>query len=352
MALREFLHAHRDEILAAFQSDIEQEPRERLADYVHEYFAEIALAAKPSSNSECLLVGDSPTMSHLRTRVDQLSRRSRAPVLIFGEAGAGRRHLARALHLSTWSDGEWLELDDALSSEALDAKLAGLRKDIAAGADVGMTVFAHELTRTSPRVQEYLVRLLDEQRLPIRVIASSCSPLAEPAREGQLHRDLLFRFANELKLPPLGERKEDIAPLARHFADLSAARRGVCATQFSAGAMARLLEYAWPGGAKELCAIVERVCDEHGPGVVQTEDLPTLGDRLSGEVFLLPTAGIDLAVLERQLLVQALQAVDHNQTRAAGLLGLTRDQIRYRMAKFGLLSLGAREHGPRSARQA
>ena len=345
MALREFMHRHRDEILEAYRADSEREPRERLAEYIHEYFAELAQSVTPKLSNERLLVGDSSAMSHLRTRVDQLSRRSRAPVLIFGEAGAGRRHLARALHLSTWPEGEWLELDDALSSEALDAKLAQLRKITAAGADVGITAFAHELTRSSAQVQALLVHLLDEQRLPVRVIASSSCPLSEPAREGRLRRDLLFRFSNELKLPPLGERKEDIAPLARHFSELSAARRGVGCTQFSAGALARMVEHTWPGSTKELCAFVERVCDEFGAGVVQPADLPPLGDRPSGEVFTLPATGIDLAVLERQLLVQALLAVEHNQTRAASLLGLTRDQIRYRMAKFGLLSSNPRENG-------
>jgi len=351
MALREFMQAHRDEILEACRIDSEREPRDPLAVHLLQYFAELAPSATPN---ERVLIGDSSAMCHLRTRVDQLSRRSRAPVLIFGEPGAGRRHLARALHLSTWPDGEWLELDDSLSSEGLDAKLGALRKTNAAGADVGITVFAHELTQTSARVQQHLVRLLDEQRLPVRVIASSSSALAEPAREGRLRRDLLFRFSNELKLPQLGDRKEDIGPLARHFAELSAARRGVGVTQFSAGALARMLEYAWPGSTKELSTFVERVCDEVGPGVAQADDLPVLGDRPSGEVFILPPSGIDLAVLERQLLVQALLAAEHNQTRAASLLGLTRDQIRYRMAKFGLLSVNPRENSvrPGSARQA
>ncbi|HET7544711.1 MAG TPA: helix-turn-helix domain-containing protein [Polyangiaceae bacterium] len=349
MALREFMQAHRNEILEAYRMDCEREPRERLAEYVQGYFAELAQSVTPKLSNELLLVGDSSAMSHLRTRVDQLSRRSRAPVLIYGEAGSGRRHLARALHTSTWPDGEWVELDDSLPVEALDAKLAMLRKNTAAVADVGLTAYTHELTRSSAQTQEQLVRLLDEQRLPVRVITSSSCALAEPVREGRLRRDLLFRFSNELKLPALGERKEDIAPLARHFADLSAARRGVGSTQFSSGALARMLEYPWPGSTKELCALVERVCDEHGAGVVQAEDLPALGERASGEVFTLPATGIDLAVLERQLLVQALLAVEHNQTRAASLLGLTRDQIRYRMAKFGLLSLNGRENGPRSA---
>jgi DNA-binding NtrC family response regulator len=119
--------------------------------------------------------------------------------------------------------------------------------------------------------------------------------------EGRLRSELAFGFANVLELPPLRE---------------------------------RAAEYVWPGNVTELKNSMEKLSQRAHGRIVEPEDLPELGDRASGVFFVLPPNGIEFAELERVVLMQALAMANNNQTRAASLLGLTRDQMRYRLAKF------------------
>jgi len=310
-------------------------------------FLALAQMARESSRAErapdgLSMVGESPAMSALRTRIDQLSSRSRAPVSISGEAGVGKRHCARALHRATYPNGRWFDLDDPADLPELERHLLVISKSTSVEAEAGTTIYVHRLPDAPPAIQARVGKLLSEQSLPFRVVVSSSRPLALAARDNPLLRPLAFRFANELKLLPLCERKEDIAPLVRHFAALFAARRGCALTAFSPEALGVLSDYSWPGNAAELASFVERLSAELGSCVVEPGDMPLLGDRPSGLVLSLGASGIDLAELERNLLVQALALAGNNQTRAGALLGLTRDQIRYRMAKFDLWTAGTR----------
>ncbi|HKO51577.1 MAG TPA: helix-turn-helix domain-containing protein [Polyangiaceae bacterium] len=351
MKLLDLLQADRDRIFAAYQAElVAGRAPETLVASVQQFFSGIAEAVAESAGplsstslaaKEAALVGASASTTLLRSRIGQLARRSRAPVLILGDKGVGKRHCARALHLSTQPDGHWFELRSHGGAE-LERCLASLRRRSSTEAELGMTVYVHELGEAEPETQAQLSRLLDEHSLPLRVIASSGVPLSELARNGKLRRDLVFRFSNELKLPALASRKEDIAPLVRHFAELFGLRSGTGALSLTVQALDSLREYSWPGNVNELRGLIERLSTESGPVLLDAADLPTLGDRPSGMVFKLPPSGIEFAELERQLLVQALALAENNQTRAASLLGLTRDQIRYRMAKFELPLLSAR----------
>jgi len=342
----DLLLARRAEFLAAFESSLSQRhsPAE-LQRELHEFFAEIAEAAQSASSTsaslrsydENALVGVSAAMVSLRSRVGQLSSRSRAPVLLIGERGVGKRHCARALHQATYPDGRWFEIDSPERTRELEKVVATLRRGSSAAAGAGMTIYVDELGETAPEVQTHLTRLLDEHAVPLRVVASSTSALKELSRAGKLQKELLFRFSNELKLPPLRERQPDIAPLSQHFAERAAAALGVAPTAFTSAALELLTAYSWPGNLSELKDLIGRLSKEFGPSLVDVGDLPALGDRQSGVTFLLPSCGVDLAELERQLLLQALALAGNNQTQAASLLGLTRDQIRYRMGKLELL---------------
>ena len=211
-----------------------------------------------------------------------------------------------------------------------------------------MTIYVDELGEAAPEVQKHLTRLLDEHAVSLRVVASSTSALKELSRAGKLQKELLFRFSNELKLPPLRERPQDIAPLSLHFAQ-NAAALGVAPTAFTPAALELLSGYSWPGNLSELKDLIGRLSKEFGPSLVDVGELPALGERLSGVTFRLPSCGVDLAELERQLLMQALALAGNNQTQAASLLGLTRDQIRYRMGKLELLesTVSSEERGSR-----
>jgi hypothetical protein len=125
------------------------------------------------------LVGSSPQMTRLRVSMDQLSRTSRASALILGESGTGRRQCARSLHAATYPDGELFELTKVDQLEDLVRRVAALRTRPSAFSAAGLTVYVHELPETSPAVQFALSKLVREQSLQLRVIASSRRVLAK-----------------------------------------------------------------------------------------------------------------------------------------------------------------------------
>jgi two-component system, NtrC family, response regulator AtoC len=218
----------------------------------------------------------------------------------------------------------------------LEARVKALRNLASASAAAGMSIYVHELSELPAPLQVRLSQLLTEQGLHFRLIASSKRALAQAAREGLVRSEMAFRFPNQLELPPLRDRLEDIADLAGHFARLTGSRRGSSPVSLGQSALERLREYAWPGNLVELSNLIEQLAENHGSAVVEADDLPALDERPSGVNFHLPVNGIDFAELERELLTQALAMAGNNQTRAASLLGLSRDQLRYRLAKFDI----------------
>jgi DNA-binding NtrC family response regulator len=148
-----------------------------------------------------------------------------------------------------------------------------------------------------------------------------------------------------VEVPPLRVRGADIALLARHFLATAAGRYGLLPKQLSAEAEALLLAYPWPGNVRELAHMMERAALLHGDPVVSPEHLG-LGDvRTRAPVVVGPgkdvtvdfsSGGIVLDDVERQLIVEALEVARWNRTRAAGLLGISKETLRYRMEKFRL----------------
>jgi DNA-binding NtrC family response regulator len=254
-------------------------------------------------------------------------------VLLLGEFGTGKRHCARVLHSVTFPEGEFFELDVERAAD-LERRIWSMRSLTSAPAVAGLTVYVHELTETPAALQLALLRLLSEQGLRVRLIVGSNRALTQAAREGLVRSELAFGFPNQLELPPLRDRIEDVPGLARHFAELSALRRGSAPILLGESALSRMADYAWPGNLAELANLLEQLTENFGPALIEAEDLPQLDERPSGMNFHLPAKGIDFAVLERELLVQALVMAGNNQTRAARLLGLSRDQLRYRLMKF------------------
>lgn len=360
LLLYEILAAHRREIVEACEKAIGREHREQLARYADVFFEQMlgVLAAsqeeegnRPGSNGEQAservkleagsLVGTSAPMRRTRLAIEQLARRSRAAVLLVGEFGTGKRHSARALHAATFPDGEFFELNPERATE-LEQRISLLRSRASARALAGLTVYVHELTEIPALLQLELSKLLSEQGLHFRLIVSSKRALAQAAREGLVRSELAFCFPNQLELPALRDRLEDIAELAAHFAELAASARGSSPIVLGPSALARMREHAWPGNLAELSNLIEQLSQTSGPALVEADDLPELDERTSGINFHLPADGIDFRELERELLTQALVMAGNNQTRAASLLGLSRDQLRYRLAKFDISANSAR----------
>jgi DNA-binding NtrC family response regulator len=341
MGLREFLTANREDIELACSADIVgmnnlERWQQCACDFLAEIAANLASKRERGTPASLELVGSGPCMTRLRAMVGQLAARSRAAVLVLGERGTGRRQCARALHAATYPEGDMFELSAVTQLGELESRLASLRDRVGAPSAFGLTVYVHEICEAPAEAQFQVSRLLLERRLPLRVVVSSERPLAAARWEGRLRPELAFGFANVLELAPLRERAADIAALCQHFARLDAMRYGSPALTFSSSALLRMREYGWPGNVTELKNLMEKLSRRAHGRVLELEDLPELGERTSDMFFVLPPNGIEFAELERVLLMQALAMAHNNQTRAASLLGLTRDQMRYRIAKFEL----------------
>jgi DNA-binding NtrC family response regulator len=190
-----------------------------------------------------------------------------------------------------------------------------------------------------------------DQHVDIRIIAATNADLEAAVRAGRFREDLYYRLkVIPVALPPLRERAEDIPLLLRHYlAKYNAEFRKNFRT-ISTDAMRLLASYGWPGNVRELRNLVERILilekgevmlPEHlPPEIAAAAAPPAAGDAMGGSAaggFRLPPTGVSLEAVEKDLVRQSLEIAEGNQTRAAHLLGISRDALRYRMQKFGFL---------------
>jgi DNA-binding NtrC family response regulator len=206
----------------------------------------------------------------------------------------------------------------------------------------GLTIYVPELPDPDSIVQLHLAKLMQESLHQCRLIVALSGGSGKSVRN-LLRSDLAMSLSSQLLLPTLSERRTDIAPLALHFAKQLATSADSAPLTFSGAALSALQRYSWPGNVAELARLVRRLWSELGAAVVQDSDIAELLARSSSGAFCLPPAGIVFANLEREVLTQALAMAQNNQTRAASLLGLTRDQLRYRLAKFDILNAATRD---------
>jgi DNA-binding NtrC family response regulator len=201
-----------------------------------------------------------------------------------------------------------------------------------------------------PGLQAKMLRFLEEKtfkrvggsadiHVDVRVIAATNRNLRDDVKEGRFREDLFYRLnVLPINLPPLRERADDIPQLVSFYVDAYSAEFKKRVRAVAPDVMQQLQKYAWPGNIRELRNAVERAMLLADGDTLRSEDFAvTAGGvaRLDDKVAL-PEAGINLDDLERSLVVQALERTGWNQTRAAALLGLNRDQIRYRVEKFNL----------------
>jgi two-component system, NtrC family, response regulator AtoC len=176
-------------------------------------------------------------------------------------------------------------------------------------------------------------------RVDVRVIAATNRHLEDEVRQGRFRQDLFYRLnVVPIPLPPLRQRAADIPLLINYYVDSYNTEFRKRITRVTPAAMERLKAYGWPGNIRELRNAVERAVLLTDGNELTVEDFPlgTGSAAALSEGIELPANGISLEDLERSLVVQALDRSGWNQTRAATLLGLNRDQIRYRIEKFAL----------------
>ena len=315
-----------------------------------------------------LIVGQSSAMREVARQVRQVAAAPDTTVLLQGETGTGKEVIARAIHaLSRQAAYQFVDVNCAAIPETLwETELFGVeagaftdakasREGYLLRADGG-TLFLDEVGSMPQAVQAKLLRFLEtrsfrrvgslkEIHVRLRVISATNVDLHEAVARRVFRADLYYRLqVITLYLPPLRERPEDIEPLVRHFLRLSALENEE-PLQISAEALEMLRHYPWPGNVRELRSVIQRcqiLCQNHE---IRPLDLPEIIrqgghselERLRElqESLHLPPGGMNLpaflAGIERRLVQEALDLSHGNQVRAAALLGLTRDQLRYRM---------------------
>lgn len=296
------------------------------------------------------MIGTSPAFQRMRNAA-RLVAGTDVGVMLHGEPGSGRETLAREVHRhSPRSGGAFVPFhcagapDGALAA-ALCAATAGPRVG-AAEVQAGATLYLDEVGELTAPDQARLLHVIAAadhdnncRASAPRVIAASALDLGETVSNGRFRRDLYLRLCVvPIEVPPLRERVLDIPALIAHFLAAAAARHGLAQCRLKAGSERLFRRYHWPGNLRELANVCERLVILFPGGQVSPPDLPQ--DLVSGEPppsatdgFHLPPQGIDLQGLERELIRQALALAGGNKSRAARLLGLTRDTLLYRLQK-------------------
>ena len=229
------------------------------------------------------LVGHSPAFEQLRGQAEKLAR-NQAPVFIHGESGTGKEVIARYIHsLGARAAGPFVPVNcGAISAELMESEFFGHRKGsvTGAGADTeglfqaanGGTLVLDEIGELPLAMQVKLLRAIQEravrpvgahaeEAVDVRLLSASHQDLGRLVAEGRFRQDLFFRInVITLRVPPLRERREDIADLATHILARLAAREGGAPRRLSADALQALQRYAFPGNVRELENLLERAC--------------------------------------------------------------------------------------------
>lgn len=315
------------------------------------------------------IIGRDASMVELFDTIQRVAQAGVSTVFLRGETGTGKDLVARVIHhASERAAKPFVNVTcTALSEALLESELFGhergaftdakqQKKGLFELADGG-TVFLDEVGDMPAALQAKLLRFLEERRfrrvggtreltVDVRVIAATNRNLEEAIEQGGFRRDLFYRLnVVTLHLPPLRARGDDLRLLAQHFAARYAREFKKNVVGISDEAYARMRAYAWPGNVRELRNVIERAVLLCRGETLRAEDISvTRGGGANGymeiESLTLPSEGFDidrLDVLEVNLLKQALERTQHNQTQAARLLNLSRDRLRYRLQKHGLL---------------
>ena len=312
------------------------------------------------------LVGKSRPMQEIGGLIRKVSQSQASTVLIRGESGTGKDVIARAIHFeSARADKPFMNITcTALQDTLLESELFGHEKGAFTDAKAqkkgllelanGGTVFLDEIGDMSPTLQGKVLRALEERtfrrvggsqdiHVDVRIIAATNRPLEKLIEEKKFREDLYYRLnIITVDVPPLRDRREDIPLLVDHFLKRFSTefRKGI--SDISSEALRKLDSYTWPGNVRELKNVIERAV-LLGAGPVLGADDVIMGRAVAAaqdagkKLFSLPAKGFKFDDLEKDIVLQALERTGWNQTRAGELLGMTRDQIHYRMEKFGLL---------------
>jgi two-component system, NtrC family, response regulator AtoC len=317
------------------------------------------------------MIGESEKMQQVKTLAGKVAASPGSTVLVTGESGTGKDLVAKVIHYgSSRAARPFLNVTcSALPDTLLESELFGhergaftdarqQKRGLFEQADQG-TLFLDEIGEMAPALQAKLLRFLEEKafrrlgstsdiKVDVRVIAATNRDLEQTVRDGKFRDDLYYRLnVLRIAMPPLRDRERDVVLLAQHYVNLFSREFKKPVRSLSAAAEQALLAYSWPGNVRELRNMVERAVLLAEDAVLEPGDFESLGAPTAppstasvpsdvGSIQL-PAEGLHLDEVEKRLIELALERTRGNQTRAAALLGLHRDQIRYRMEKYGFL---------------
>jgi DNA-binding NtrC family response regulator len=317
------------------------------------------------------IVGESEAIQNALALMKKVAASPATTILFQGESGTGKDLFAKAIHYhSSRAERPFLAVNcAALPDNLVESELLGYEKGAFTDARQqkkglleladGGTVLLDEIGEMPIGLQAKLLRVLEEQsfkrvggvqdvRVDVRIIASSNRELKRMVEEEKFRQDLFYRLnVITITLPPLRERAGDVALLARHFIDEYNQRFGKRIRGLTPEGEQVLSSYHWPGNVRELRNVIERAMIlEDGPFIdadalpIDVTDVPARASDLDVPDFAIPEKGTSLEKVEEELVRQALARTGGNQTRAAKLLDISRDALRYKMKKFNLQEAG------------
>ncbi|MEO6597267.1 MAG: sigma-54 dependent transcriptional regulator [Planctomycetota bacterium] len=305
------------------------------------------------------LVGLSPAVREVQTRIDQVAHAPDTTVLVTGQSGTGKELVARCIHeRSARRHGPFVAINCAALTEALlEAELFGYEPGAFTGANregkdglfavaSGGTLFLDEIGEMEPTLQAKLLRVLQERTFrrvggvqditaDVRIVASTNRDLRQMVTTGGFREDLFYRLnVMTVHVPPLRDRAADIPLLSHFFLDQIGRQMGKALSGFTEEAMETLCEYTWPGNVRELRNAIEHACIVCNNGMIDEVHLPTFtggspdgSDQIDRTAVVLEGQDRSIRALESQLVARVLEDTQWNISRAAAILGINRTTL-------------------------
>jgi len=311
------------------------------------------------------ILGNSKVILKVRETIKKISGFPNATVLLTGETGTGKNLTARVVHLSSMPRGApFVHINcAALPEHLIEAELFGYEKGAfthAVTARPGLfeeatngSIFLDEIAEIPVNIQAKLLSVLETKQVRrlgsnktidvnARIIAATNKDLQREVQQKNFREDLFYRLNIVcIDLPPLREMGDDIILIADYLRKLFNVEFGKQVRRFSPPAKKVLIDYSWPGNVRELSNCIERAMIFIEIDTIESESL-TISNQFGSlpldgtQQFTLPAGGISLEDVERQLILAALKQAGNNKSKAARLVGLTRDTLRYRLEKYHL----------------
>ncbi|NPA68147.1 MAG: sigma-54-dependent Fis family transcriptional regulator [Chlorobi bacterium] len=313
------------------------------------------------------IIGSSEKIKKIIRLAKKIAKTETTTILLLGESGTGKDLFSKAIHNeSARKDKPFVTINcSSLPETLLESELFGYetgaftdakkqKKGLFEVAEGG-TVFLDEIGEINQATQLKLLNVLENRTVrrlggtvdipvDIRIIAATNRNLKKSVEEKLFREDLYYRIkVFQITVPPLRERKEDIPELINYFIEQFNRQFGKNVTETDPEVLKLMMKYDWPGNVRELRNVIERAV------ILETDNI-LYEDCLPGEIrehncnekkcnpynFILPDEGLSLEEMEKEIIRQALEKTDYNQTKAAKLLRISRDTLRYKKKKHKL----------------